>query len=368
MTERIRGTRGRDVRRRGRGAGASRPHPVITGCALVFVLIGCTVPDDPSLSPDGRTTVAPPTVAGPSGDVAGQTAEGAPPRDLYRIDLASGDAQPIPSPLEEVRAPERSPDGSQLVYEGRSSTGVPQIFVFEDGRTRQLTQVAGGARDPTWSPDGSLIAFAGSRTPGGTDADTYVMAADGSGVRLVGGTFGEDRRPDWSPDGSQVAFDDYVSIWAVSVEDGETTRLSPGPIELRHGPAAEAAWSPDGRLIAFTRIEPGTINGRIGAAHLWVTRTDGSRERRLGPERFHGICQLDATWSPDGSSVAFIDGSPSRRIGIVDVQTLTLAYLRTSFPVAHLSWGADCLMASTGAHDLPVSADWDLGLVSGCPL
>lgn len=53
---------------------------------------------------------------------------------------------------------------------------------------------------------------------------------------------------------------------------------------------ANAAWSPDGRQLAFTR-----------EGYLWVMRSDGSQQRSLG------VIGAGAAWSPDGSRIAFTD-------------------------------------------------------------
>ncbi len=57
--------------------------------------------------------------------------------------------------------------------------------------------------DPTWSPDGSQIAFcAESRR----NARVYVVNADGSGLANISGPGHSECDPSWSPDGSTIAF------------------------------------------------------------------------------------------------------------------------------------------------------------------
>jgi Tol biopolymer transport system component len=83
-------------------------------------------------------------------------------------------------------------------------------------------------------------------------------------------------------------------------------------------------------------------------------RSDGSRERSLHRwKKRGGDCELGSSWSPDGSSIAFIDiGSRSSGIGIIDVQTRESVYLATPHPVADLSWGTEGLIARMGGRAL----------------
>src|SRR5882762_3042390 len=71
------------------------------------------------------------------------------------------------------------------------------------GRTALTTDPADDFT-PTWSPDGSHVAFASNRTG---DYEIFVMNADGSGVtNLTNAPSANDYSPSWSPDGTKIAF------------------------------------------------------------------------------------------------------------------------------------------------------------------
>jgi Tol biopolymer transport system component len=251
-----------------------------------------------------------------------------------------------------------------VAYQARVPGKRTQIFVLEpDGAQRQLTDLGGGAYEPTWSPDGSQIAFAG-HLGNHDDTDIFVMNSDGSDLRRFVGTGQEDRRPDWSPDGSQILFDTYIWLWVASVPDGEPKRLGRGAITLYHTPAAEATWSPDGRWILLTRYALGTINNRVPSAVPWVMRSDGSGEHPLYPSRQpYGVCRVGSTWSPDGRSIAFIDGSPSDGIGIIDLRNGDIGYVSTPGHVADLDWSTAGILVSAGDDSL--ATRWDYA--HACP-
>ena len=65
---------------------------------------------------------------------------------------------------------------------------------------RQLTDDPGWDWAPTWSPDGTRIAFASTRSDDGVaEGDIYVMDADGGNVQQLTDDLGVDWSPAWSP-------------------------------------------------------------------------------------------------------------------------------------------------------------------------
>jgi Tol biopolymer transport system component len=146
---------------------------------------------------------------------------------------------------------------------------------------------------PTWSPDGSQIAFASTRA--GRLADIYVVNSDGSALRRLGGTGGDDANPAWSPDGTKLAFDSddgrSRDVYVMTADGTSLTRLTASA-----GDQENPSWSPDGARIAFTQTradEP---------FHLYTMNADGSDQRALTTGRWD---ELSLAWSPDGTRIAF---------------------------------------------------------------
>ena len=101
-----------------------------------------------------------------------------------------------------------SPDGSRLAYTLYNDPGPTQIAILPmASASRQpghlLTTLVGGAFDPSWSPDGNWIAFAGRD---GFASDVYAMRIDGSGLTRFTNDGLLDRSPVWSPDGQHLAY------------------------------------------------------------------------------------------------------------------------------------------------------------------
>jgi Tol biopolymer transport system component len=184
--------------------------------------------------------------------------------------------------------PSFSPDGSLIAYESFKAGRDPQIWVMNaDGTSQHLLPTNVAAEDPDWSPDGKHIAWT-SYISG--DPEIWVMRTDGhdgSERRRLTYNAGVEENPSWSPDGTRIAFDSdrggNLDVYTMKV-DGTDVR------QLTTSPALDAIpeWSPDGRRIAF-------VSERSGHRALFVMNADGSRETQLSQaaDRSAG-----AAWQP----------------------------------------------------------------------
>lgn len=158
---------------------------------------------------------------------------------------------------------------------------------------------------PVLSRDGIRIAF--SRGIHG-QYDLFVMNADGSGVTRVTRTGNADEvLPSWSPDGTTLAFTATTAIpgggwqsdiYKIRVSDGRFRRLTFTPKSKEFAPD----WAPDGTEIAFTkqnyrREKYGVASIRPDAEGLrWIVVNPRSRE---------GYTDVNPSWSPDSQWLAF---------------------------------------------------------------
>lgn len=157
-------------------------------------------------------------------------------------------------------SPAFSRDGSVLVFAGGDG-GDDNLAIYtvpvSGGSATKL--VGGGANgeandEPDWSPTTDVIAWA-RKAPMSQTFDVWSMTVDASGhnptamTNLTNGQ-GSSRYPSWSPDGTKLAFaSDRSGSWQIYVMDADGSNV----VQLTtSGNHSQPAWSPDGKQIVYT--------------------------------------------------------------------------------------------------------------------
>lgn len=218
---------------------------------------------------------------------------------LFLVDDDGGNRVRLTStPPSAVSYAEWSPKGGTILFESQLEAEEEVWTIEADGSDLHQVGRGGGA---LWSPDGREIAVL---VP--TD-ELRIVTKQGEHRRTIRLGLRRDQFPDvggeWSPDGSEIAIDVLEgggeSRVAIVAADGS------GPARLLGEPKpgvseASPAWSPDGKAIAFIRVNEDASDGN----EIWVMRPDGSGRRRItgGAE--------EARWSQDGRSLLFSASYP----------------------------------------------------------
>jgi TolB protein len=102
-------------------------------------------------------------------------------------------------------SPTFSPDGSKMAFVS-SRNGQPQIFIqdLQSGQARRLTFSGRYNTQPSWSPAGDKIAYSTMVNNG--EIDVFVINANGSDLKQLTRKSGENEHPSWSPDGGMIVF------------------------------------------------------------------------------------------------------------------------------------------------------------------
>jgi Tol biopolymer transport system component len=304
------------------GAPAIWQIPPLGGAAVKLL----TNAGDPAISPDGFRIAF--TRADPTGPLRIAVA---PLDDLSRVRVLTG----YDDGLWDHVNPAWSPDGRTICYAGFKNLW---LIPADGGEATRLTHVGAADRGPEWSPDGRFVFF--SSLPEESLALWCVRVSDGSVHRLTTGTSDEaepslsrdgrwlaysvsdtnpdigvldrvtglrtriqggaiDECPAVAPDGSAVAFSSdrrgSYDLWLQPLEggrlDGPPRRLTKHP-----GSAAVAAFSPDGRWLAYHRIVDEQRD-------IWIVPSAGGPPQRITD---HPANEIHPAFSPDGSMLAFV--------------------------------------------------------------
>ena len=185
--------------------------------------------------------------------------------------------------------PRPSPDGSKIAFDS-DRDGTRAVYVADaDGSNVQRISGAGYAAVPSWSPDGTQVAFVRAEPHTPSVWNVWMAAPDGTRLRRVTRhQVGQSWGASWFPDGRRLAYSVETRLVVLNLMTGQRETFdSPLPGRLVRTPAV----SPDGGRIIFQVFREG----------VWLLNLDGGGMRRVladpSAEEF--------TWSPNGDRVAF---------------------------------------------------------------
>ena len=232
-----------------------------------------------------------------------------------------------------------SPDGKNVAWvQSTAATASKETYVIATSGKRTPTKVhlnpptdvsvADAARgsdfDPAWSPDSKWLAFFSTAGMPRDQRQLWIASADGSHAALTTVLNGYAARPRWSYDGKQIAFlyiegaggggplmaaptttgviDTAIHNQRIAVLDvatGKLRQVSPQNLHIY-----DFDWSPDDKAFVTTAAPgPGDNNWWI-AQICTIDVTNGNATSIYKPSLQVAVPR----WSPDGKSIAFIEG------------------------------------------------------------
>jgi len=243
---------------------------------------------------------------------------------LWVLDRTSGDRQRV---VPFGRTPTWSPDGTTIAF------SVGQIYtVNADGSGLTQITFAGAHHFPSWSPSADWIAYDNA-------LHVWVMRADGSEPRNIGEVEQPQgsRMPSWNPDGTRIVYVGAVDatfptsrteVFLMDVSGASVVRLTTNQTDDRH-----PVFSPDGNQIAYCGQMLSGDSWVDRLPQVWVMNADGSGARQLT-----ALGGYHPSWSPDGTTIVYtrenaVCNTPENGVlWTVDVRTGVERQLTTKWP------------------------------------
>jgi TolB protein len=235
----------------------------------------------------------------------------------YRL-LTVSDGSEVPFPAPEGGSWFRfSPGGSYVIFVKDDVHGRPQLFrMGADGS--DMTQItpdpewASEADEPAWSADGGWIAYSGVNPSG--QREIIGTRPNGYHPPRAGLSWGvpDAHAPSWSPDGSKIAFVSQ-GIWILPMEyyNGNKSITTSGRPRRIVSAGTSPGWAPSGDQIVFT-------SGRGSGRRVAIANADGTHVREITD-----TTSDHPAWSPDGGMIAYDVWSSDGHVAVwlTDLQT-----------------------------------------------
>lgn len=282
---------------------------------------------------------------------------------LWQVELDNGDLTPLFSDKANYRNARFSPDGKRLAYTS-SKEGKTQLYVryLDTGNTVRVTNLPTSPSNIAWSPDGKQIAFVmftptkskplftdmpakpkGAKWAGNaTYIDSTYYRADGAGylpsgfrqiylVPATGGTARKITQEDnnfnskiqWTADGQKLLINTDIhqdwenrptesDLYFVDVKTGALENITE-----RQGPDFSPVLSPDGKYVAYFRIEDRKLSSQNPQVYLMKLKTGETRSLTPDLDRKLG----DLQWAKNGKGLYFsYDDFGSKHVGYVSTR------------------------------------------------
>jgi dipeptidyl aminopeptidase/acylaminoacyl peptidase len=225
-------------------------------------------------------------------------------------DAVSGKVTPLPLPPQPYFQPRISPDGRKIVF-ATFDNGSSTVYVYDlntGGAARRIT-FEGSNGFPIWSHDGTRVTHSSTREG---DSGIFWQPSEGGVIERLTKTDGANiiHRPEaWSLDGKTLVYTVFTNgvgdLWTLSI-DGER---KPKPFVTSQGSQRDAAFSPNGRWIAYSSSEIGN------RSQIFVQPFPPSGEKK---DQITTDGGAEPVWSADGKHLYYEADS---RLYTVEIHT-----------------------------------------------
>jgi Tol biopolymer transport system component len=231
------------------------------------------------------------------------------PFHLVVLSLQTGETHRLTTPPPGILGdgdPALSPDGRTLAFTRHTAYWASDLYLLPldpehrpAGKPRRLTHDVPNANSPAWMPDGEEIVFCSRmyhaaslwRIPTEGETPARPLGLGGRGALW----------PDVDRTGTRLLYTKHtwdLNVWRVELLPSGLPAGAPEVLIRSNLPDTKAAFSPDGRWIAFA-------SERSGAGEIWLSDAGGGELRQLTSLGASDVWSSSPRWSPDGEWIAF---------------------------------------------------------------
>ncbi len=233
---------------------------------------------------------------------------------IWMIPTSGGDALPMTAEGVTSEHPRWSPDGKSLAFLSERNEAKKQVWLLnrQGGEAQQLTETVQDVEDFAWSPDGRhLVLVLKDPTPEELDAakEKSASAARSSASDDDSKDKKSKSKKPWVIDRLQFKLDEVgyldrrrTHLYVFDLSKKSLTQITSGDFD-----DTEPAWSPDSKLLAFTSNRSTPDPDQTYNTDIWtVAANNTDRGAHLTQITTNPGSDSQAAWSPDGKSIAYV--------------------------------------------------------------